>query len=231
MNRIMLKPSNGYRAWAQVGAYFDGDGCLLLGKNRAPFYFEIKLSFADQSIEQLEMLRAFLALSKLRASKVIKPSAGANSLILSHADSVVAAMKAMMPFTFKKSIELLAGISYYEDGITGNELQKILESEVDAGRRERHNHQSVDSPYLRSEGRDILLRRRKQRALVALIARRKVTALDQVAIPRMRIQGLSWSQLQSRFPSYSTSTLRRVAGGCYQEAERKLKEITQPSIS
>ena len=202
-----------------------------MGKNRAPFYFEIKLMFSDQSFDQLQMLREFLHLFELRVSNVCTPSTGAKRLELGHGNSVLRAMRAMLPFTFKKSIELQAGIAYYEDRLTGNELQKILESEVDAERRERHKHLRIDCPYLRGRGREILLGRRRERALRALVARRKVTSRDEVAITRFRMQGFSWSQLQSRFPSYSTSTLRRVAAGCYRETDMKLKDIGQPSIS
>ena len=231
MNGVTYELPRGYKKWAQVGAYFDGDGSLLLGRNRAPFYFEPKLHFSDQSIEQLEMLRNFLSSHEIRVSKVITPRVGANSVAIGHADSVLRAMRAMMPFTYKKSIELRAAILYCEDKITGNDFQRIMESDVDAGRRERHRHRSFDSPYFRSQGREILLRRRKQLALVALAARRKVTPIDQVAIVNLGMQGLSWSRLQSRFPDYSTSTLRRVAGGCYQDTDRKLKELDQPSRS
>jgi hypothetical protein len=222
---------SGYHTWAQVGAYFDGDGSLLLGKNRAPFYFETKLSFSDQSTEQLEMLRTFLNSHELRVSKVITPIVGASSVALGHFDSVLGAMKAMMPYTFKKSLELQAAIWYCEDRITGNELQELLEIEVNAGRRERHKHHSCDSPYFRSEGRAILLGRRRRHVLMAMMARRIVNPLDQVAIAQMRMQGRSWSQLQSHFPNYSTSTLRRIVSGGYQETERKLKDLTQPRIS
>jgi hypothetical protein len=227
----MLDLSKGYRTWAQVGPYFDGDGSLLLGKNRAPFYFEIKLFFSDQSIEQLQMLRAFFTVSNLQVSNLYGPTMGSYRLELGRRDSVVKAMKAMLPFTFKKSIELQAGISYYEDRLTGNELQRIFETEVNEGRRERHRHLNVDCPYLRSEGREILLRRRKELTIIANAGRRKVTPLDEEAITRMRMQGLSWSQLQSRFPSYSTSTVRRVVAGFYKETDRKLRDIGQPSIS
>ena len=223
--RFNLRLSHAYRSWAQVGAYFDGDGSLILGKNRAPFYFEIKLSFSDQSAEQLAMLRAFFVSLNLRVSKICKHSTGAHSIELAHSKSVSLAMKRMMPFTFKKSVELKAGLSYYQDKISGNELQRVLGGEVLAGRRERHKHLTFDSPFLRSEGRRFLLSRRKERALRALIARRKVTPVDVVSIRRIRLQGMSWSKLHTLFPSYSTSTLRRVVSGFHGEADKKLGEM------
>ena len=134
-----------------------------------------------------------------------------------------------MPFTFKKSVELKAGIFYLEDRITGNELQAILAQEVEFGRRERRQHQTLDVPFLRVEGRNILLARRRAHSLRATISRRVVTATDKPAIEKARLQGLSWSQLHIAFPGYSVSTLRRVVSGIYEEADAKLVTILAQS--
>lgn len=220
-----------YRSWAQVAAYFDGDGSLIIGKNRAPFYFELKLCFSDQSIDQLEMLKRFFTAFNLKTPKICWHSTGARSLWITRSDSVLVSMRAMLPFTYKKYIELQAGVRYYEDSITGNELQTILQEEVDAGRRERRSHQIFDSASFRSEGREILLKRKKALALKALIARRKVTIADRVAIKQERERGISFKALQDSYPHYSMSTLRRVVSGYYENAENKLRAFRIQEIS
>lgn len=126
----------------------------------------------------------------------------------------------MLSFSYKKSIELQAGILYCEDRITGDELQAILQKEVEAGRREHHRHQVFDSPNLRSEGREFLLKRRKVRALRALVARRKVADVDRIEIKRNYEQGIGLKELHDSHPNYSIRTLYRIVSGHYEDAEK-----------
>ena len=225
MDAEVLNPNRDYASWLQLGGYFDGDGSLLIGNVHAPFYLDLRISFSDQSSEQIEMIRAFLIRKTIRVSKSLRQPTGAWAFQVSEAKSVHRMMRRLAPFTFKKSVELHAGISYYEDRITGNEFQAVIEREVTLGRRERRPHKTFDMPYFRSRGRDILLMRRTANSMMEHVSRRIVSPTDKTLIKEARLQGLSWSELHSVFPGYSTGTLRRVVSGLYEEVDAKLKSM------
>jgi hypothetical protein len=173
--------------------------------------------FTDASVEQISMIRLFFLARGIHPSNVLKTSKGTAWIIaIGTYDGVLAALKGMLPYLFKKSNEAEAAIDYYEDRITGNDLLAILEQDVIAGRRERHLRKvRIDAPFTFFQG-DRLMKERRKEVLRDAFGRfrAKVTPKDFESIRKKHYdKGERLCHLAREYPQYARETIRRVLGG------------------
>ena len=206
-----------YGSWRQIAGYFDGDGNVSISDmSDQPFKLRLSLIFTDGSPEQIYMIRTFFLNRGIRPSNVLKTSKGTASMIaISRFDGVLTAMKAMLPYLFKKANEALAVIDYYEGRTSGNDLIAIFQQEVTARRREKHNHRvKIDVPYTYPEG-DLLMKARRRQRIRDVIyeSRAKITERDYDSIRREHLEyGSPLSDLIRAYPQYARETIRRILG-------------------
>lgn len=110
----------GYTSWAQVGGYFDGDGCIHL-RTDSPVVLRFALVWVDNYYEQLSQLRSFLCSRNIVLGSVLEQGIGVFRLQIASPRFALVAAKEMVPFCFKKKEELKILIDYYEDRVTGTE--------------------------------------------------------------------------------------------------------------
>ncbi len=129
-----------YTLWAQVGGYFDGDGCARV-RTDSPVVLRFTLVWVDNSHEQLRQLRSFLFSKGIAVGNVLKHSNGAYMLQIASPRSVLAAAKQLVHFCFKKNKELGIIIDYYEDRINGTtallELNELVRQGLRLGKVRR----------------------------------------------------------------------------------------------
>jgi hypothetical protein len=144
-----------YASWGQAAGYFDGDGTIVISDtSNQPYKLSLSLIFVDQSAEQILMLRDFLQSHSVRISNVLKTSKGsAHMVAVSRFDSVLAVLKAMLPYLFKKSNRGECRYRLLWGRILGNDLAALFRDEVRAGRRENRDRKVViDAPFTYPEG-------------------------------------------------------------------------------
>lgn len=209
-----MKP---YASWAQVAGYFDGDGNISISDlSNLPYKVSLSLIFTDQSHEQISMVREFLISQGIQTSRVLRTTTSAWMIAVSRHDAVVAALKAMLPYLFKKANETVAAIDYYEGRTTGNTLVAVFKQEVVAGRRERRPRKvAIDVPYTFTEGERIMSEGRKAKFRDAFGRyRAKVTSEDYEAIRAKHfLEKMRLADLAREYPQYARETIRRVLGG------------------
>ena len=207
-----------YRSWKQVAGYFDGDGTIATSDtSNQPYKIGLSLVFVNQSIDQIANIRNFLRTHGIRTSNILKTFRNsANIVAISEFRSVKTALRRMLPFLCKKSIEAKAALEYYDGRITGNELMLVIQQEVEAGRRERRMRTVIiDVPYTRAEGDRIMRALHKARLRDAFGRyRAKVTPGDYAQIRMKHFeQGMRLRDLVKEYPQYARETIRRVLGG------------------
>lgn len=204
-----------YDSWEQVAGYFDADGTIVIfDLSYMPFKLCLYLSFVDQSIDQIRMIREFMLAMGIKTSKILKShKTDAWSVVISGFDSVKECLRCLIPHLGKKAIEAQAALDYYENRMTGNQLIAILENEVEAGRRERRKRKvAVDVPYAYAEGDAKLkqlriVRPRDNLGRYAL----KLTSEDAHRIREAHFKGKrTVRELMKDFPQYGKTTIRRV---------------------
>ena len=211
------QPVPAYDSWQQVAGYFDGDGTIVISDtSNQPYKPSLSLVLADQSAEQTLMLKDFFRSHGVKTSNVLKTSkATAHMIAVSRFGSVLAALKAMLPYLFKKSNEARAAIGYYEGRIQGNDLAAVFKDEVKTGRRENRNRKVViDAPFTYPDGDAMMKARRKERIRAAIArTRAKVSRKDYEAIRADHFKfGRSLSELAELYPQYARETIRRILG-------------------
>jgi hypothetical protein len=205
-----------YTSWRQVAGYFDGDGTIAISDtSNQPFKLGLSLAFVDQSEEQMRMLKRFFEKRGVITSNVLKTSkASAYMIAVSRFEGVLFSLKAMRPYLFKKANEAQAVIDYYEGRIRGNDLYKVFQEEVAAGRRERRDRKVViDVPFTYPEG-DALMKKRRREIIIAAIekSRAKISRKDYNDIRKAYLETGSLSKLRESYPQYSRETIRRILG-------------------
>ncbi len=110
---------NAYESWEQVAGYFDGDGNISISDlSNQPFKLSLSVIFTDASSEQISMIRTFFVNRGIRTSNILLTSKGtAHMVAISTYDGVLVALKAMLPYLFKKANEAQGVIDYYEGKI------------------------------------------------------------------------------------------------------------------
>ncbi len=207
----------GYETWQQVAGYFDGDGNISISDtSNQPYKLGLSLIFTDQSAEQVLMLKSFLESHGVRTSNLLKTSKGtAHMIAVSRFESVLAALKAMLPHLFKKSNEIKGALDYYEGRIQGNDLVALFSDEVKAGRRERRDRKvAIDVPFTYPEGDALMKKRRRERIRAAIAKNRaKVSRKDYDVIRETHFDlGRPLKELVRAYPQYSKETIRRILG-------------------
>ncbi len=206
-----------YASWGQVAGYFDGDGTIVISDtSNQPYKLSLSLVFVDQSAEQIFMLKDFLQSRSVRTSNVLKTSKGtAHMIAVSRFDSVLATLKAMLPYLFKKSNEANAAIDYYEGRIRGNDLAALFKDEARAGRRESRDRKvAIDTPFTYPEGDAMMKAKRKEKTRATMVrTRAKISRKDYEAIRAEHFElGRTLNELVTAYPQYGRETIRRILG-------------------
>ena len=124
---------NGYRNWAQVAGYFDGDGLVYLNTSSTEV-LQFALVWVDNCKEQLEQLRFFLISRGISTGRVNR-RIGVFYLQIASPRCVLRACKLLLPYCFKKRTELHLVVDYYENKITGSQTIDGFNSVVRMGTR------------------------------------------------------------------------------------------------
>jgi hypothetical protein len=204
-----------YDSWEQVAGYFDADGTIVIfDLTYMPYKLCLYLSFVDQSIDQISMIRNFMLARGIKTSNVLKGyKVNAWSVVISGFDSVKKCLRCLIPHLGKKAIEAQATLDYYEGRITGNQLITIFEKEVEAGRREKRERKiAIDVPYTYPVGDVALKRLRAVRPKDALGRySNKVTPEDFASIREAHFKdGKGVRELMKDYPQYGKTTIRRI---------------------
>jgi hypothetical protein len=206
-----------YEIWGQVAGYFDIDGTVALSDlSNLPYKLSISLILVDQSYDQIKNVRDFLQRHGIKTSNILKHyKLSAYMIAVSEYESVKKMLRGMLPFLCKKANEARAALDYYEDRMTGNELNRIFKEEVEAGRRERRPHRVViDVPYTRTNGLVLMKTNRKATLRDAFGRFRSKVAQEDFA--RIREEhfgrGRQLTDLIAAYPQYSKETIRRILG-------------------
>ena len=207
-----------YDSWLQIAGYFDGDGTIYFSDTtNQPYKLSISLVFVDQSIDQIRNIQEFLRQNGIRTSNILKTSAGtANQVAISEFASVSAALAQLLPYLCKKENEARGALNYYEGTITGNDLNVIFQTEVEAGRRERRERViAINTPYTRQEGDRVMKELRNDRLRDSFGKfRAKVTPEDYAEIRCKHFEGgRRLCELAKEYPQYARETIRRALGG------------------
>jgi len=162
------------------------------------------------------MLKRFFEKHGVITSNVLKTAKGTACMIaISRFEGVLFSLKAMRPYLFKKANEAQAAIDYYRGKIRGNDLYKIFQEEVEAGRRERRDRKVViHVPYTYPDG-DALMKARRRAIIIAAIekSRAKVSRKYYDDIRKAYLEtGSSLDKLRESYPQYSRETIRRILG-------------------
>ena len=208
---------NVYKSWEQVAGYFDGDGNISISDlSNQPFKLSLSVIFTDLSSEQISMIRTFFVNRGIRTSNILRTSKGtAHMVAISTYEGVLAALKAMLPYLFKKANEAQAVIDYYEGKIRGNDLVVLFEHEVAAVRRERRPRKvKIDVPFTFAEGDRLMKEGRKVKLRDAIGRyRAKVTPEDYERIREEFFnQHKPLHELVRSYPRYARETIRRILG-------------------
>jgi hypothetical protein len=207
-----------YQSWEQISGYFDGDGTISLSDmTNQPYKLSLSLIFVDQSFDQITNVRDFLIRNGVRPGNVLKMSMGnAYMVAVSQFDSVRETLRQMLPHLCKKANEAKAALDYYDGRITGNELSRVFQEEVEAGRRERHNRKvPIDVPYTHPMGARLMKQIRNDVLRDAFGRfRAKVTPEDYQQMREEHFDhGKRLRDLVKEYPQYARETIRRVLGG------------------
>ena len=206
-----------YSSWRQVAGYFDGDGTIALSDtSNQPYKLSLSLAFVDQYEDQIKMLKRFFEKRGVITSNVLETSKGtASMLAVSRFEGVLCSLKAMRPFLFKKANEAQAAVEYYEGKIRGDDLFRIFQEEVEAGRRERRDRKVVIRVPCTYPDGDALMKARRREKILAVMekSRAKVSMKDYNDIRRAYFEsGRSLSELRQLYPRYGRETIRRILG-------------------
>ena len=206
-----------YKSWRQVAGYFDGDGTIgISDTSNQPYKLSLSLIFVDQSYDQMRNVGDLLGRYNLRTSNILKTSEGSADMVaVSEFRSVKRAPRCMLPFLCKKANGARAAPGYYEGKTTGNQLVVTFQDEVKAGRREDQPRKvTLDVPYTRVEGDEIMKRLRGDRLRDA-IGRYgpTMTGRDFRSIrTKYYDKGRRVRELVREYPRYSRETIRRTLG-------------------
>ena len=169
--------------------------------------------FTDQSIDQITNIRDFLLEHGVRTSNILKTSANAYIVVVGQHHAIKKVLRSMLPYLCKKGIEARAVIDCYEDRITGNELLKMFQGEVEVWRREKRPRKPIDVPFVYSEGTFLMKEVRKSRLRDAFGRfRAKVTPEDFVMRKKYFDLNVKLQELITEYPEYSKETIRRILG-------------------
>ena len=93
-----------YDSWEQVAGYFDADGTIVIfDLSYMPYKLCLYLSFVDQSIEQIRMIRNFMLARGIKTSNVLKSyKVNAWSVVISGFDSVKESLRGLIPHLGKR---------------------------------------------------------------------------------------------------------------------------------
>lgn len=201
----MVESSNPSEKWRQVGGYFDGDGTVIVDIQM--FTLGACLSFADNWLPQLEMIRIFLTEEGIKAYIPNKKMHGAYELRIVSVASIIEAAKKMSPYVLKKQAELQMLIAYYANEVTGEQVIESLNQEVIAGKRIGKIRTAI-MPYTYSQGRKMAYDLTNRQLIPAIkIAVPEETKKSIVADRLSR--GISEEKIATLY-GFSRSVIRRV---------------------
>ena len=128
------KLSTGHHDWGQVGGYYDGDGCVIVRVRQ--FVVIFCLQWTDCSREQLDQVDRLLhSLGGISTKIYHDAQRAAYHLMVTKQDSVLRLAQMILPFTFKKRVELRVVVDYYRDRISGNEAIALMNEQIEKGIR------------------------------------------------------------------------------------------------
>ncbi len=187
--------SLGYNDWRQVGGYFDGDGCVIVQIRQ--FVLILYLQWTDGCREHLEQIDRFLHSIQGISTRIYRDAVyDAYHLMVTRQDSVLRIAKEMLPFTFKKKVELEVVVDYYGDRITGNEGIALLNQQIERGFRSA-NKISANLPLTH------------KKAVARARRRSNLTDFQVEEIHRMYGNGCSVSELALAYGK-SAASIRKI---------------------
>ena len=204
-------PSERYDSWEQVGGYFDGDGNV--GLEVVKYVLRFKLRFSDTWKPQVETVHLFFHANGIATTsishEVHQEKRDAYRFDVGALDSVLAAAKAMLPFSVKKAEDLRIAVDYLEGRITGTQAIQRVNDEVRTGRRSGFLRRP-NLPYVRGEGLRTaqLENARNARAAYAVDVSPSVQAKIREDHSDLRLGHIRLS----RKYGYSVSVIRRILG-------------------
>ncbi len=141
----------GYSNWCAVAGFFDGDGSLDVDPRAYTIHWAI--SFSDNWYRQIEQVRRFLRLRRIRVGTPRRIGVGAWVCEVKEISSLKLIAEKMLRSggTFKKRAELELLLDYYRSEVTGTDVIEFLNTEVKEGIRVgkiRH----IGMPFTYSEG-------------------------------------------------------------------------------
>lgn len=140
-------------SWEYVAAFFDGEGSIDVTVRKRSVDLSLRITQADRRI--LEAIAEFMKSHEVTGLGVYRHSRNnrhlIHSLAISTNDGIEGALKEMYPFLRVKRVQSKASLDYLEDKITGDDFLKIINDEVQAGRR-AGKVRCIDQPFTRSEG-------------------------------------------------------------------------------
>lgn len=195
-----------YKYWSQVAAYFDGDGCLSVRKvsGGIPFTIGLTIDFIDQSREQILMLESFMRRRGIDTGHPFQHG-GAWRMSMGGIHPVKIVLHRMLPHLFKKSVEAAAALAYFNDKITGNEFQTILEGQVKEGNRERVGRR-LDIPWTRRQG----LKKATEYSTSIPRRRRILTSSEEDSLVEQYLKGSIGQRRLARSNGLSYAVVRRA---------------------
>jgi hypothetical protein len=154
-----------YDSWGQVGGYFDGDGTVYVNISSSDV-LQFSLIWVDNCREQLGQLRRFLVSQGISTGEVLRRGDGVFTLHIAGPTSVLRAAKLLLPYCFKKTLELSLVIDYYENRISGTEAIDGFNSAVKRAIR-AGKIRDLEMPKKYAEGkREVEIRRVRRRQLL-----------------------------------------------------------------
>ncbi len=195
-----------YSTWGQVAGYFDGDGTV--GIDVQLFTLGLYLEFTDNWAEQLGAVEAFLSrsgISVYRPSTITRHGAYTLKILVTH--SVVEAAKRMLPYVWKKELELKTTIDYYEGRITGQQVIEVFNEEVNAQKRVG-KVRVVSLPHTYPQGRKMAQDFTLQRAVKAKIVEVPEKVRGDIAMEHFG-SGTSQEKLAYKY-QLSRAVIRRI---------------------
>jgi hypothetical protein len=141
----------GYKSWAAVAGFFDGDGSVDLTAGAYTLHWV--LSFSDNWLEQIEQVRELLSAHGINVRKPRRNGVGGWTCEIKEISSMKAMAVGMLRSggIYKKKKELQLLIDYYSDKVTGTEVLEAFNAEVRLGIRIGKIRNS-GMPYTHSEG-------------------------------------------------------------------------------
>jgi hypothetical protein len=134
VNRIANRPVLSVGAplsWEWIAGFYDGEGSILITIRKNSIAFEVTLSQKYRPL--LECVQEFLNSNGIASSLYDRGTA--YNLSVHSTDGIKRMLEAMLPYLRLKGIQARAVLDYQNDRISGDDVVRIFNGEVLAGRR------------------------------------------------------------------------------------------------